>query len=405
MRAALEVPNRPDGTFLALNLSPRALLSAPVQSTLPQDLRGIVIELTEHEVFGAVGELENALAELRRRGALIALDDAGAGYAGLQQMIRIAPDILKLDRTLVHGAHADGSRQALLEALIGFASSTGAAICAEGVEDLDDLRTLVALDVSYAQGYGLCRPGPGWPQPDPAAAAASASNIRAGMRLSNSPRGAGAFARGLARLSDELSSARTVHDLGAADVRAAALLGADELALLLVLGNEIELISRNRPALGERWSLGDFPSKRYVLEHRVPGQVVVGDEAELAELAKLGLGTVLFVPVICNDEPLAERRAVARDQLDLVAEDQQERELVGPEQRRGAHVGCPEIVPGCGRGQLVGELGEPTGEGAGASGRVRDAHAGPAVRPLAVAAAGSGCGHAGPGRQRPYPCA
>ncbi len=309
MRAALEVPNRPDGTFLALNLSPRALLSAPVQSTLPQDLTGIVIELTEHEVFGAEGELETALAELRRRGALIALDDAGAGYAGLQQMIRIAPDILKLDRTLVHGAHADGSRQALLEALIGFASSTGAAICAEGVEDLDDLRTLVALDVSYAQGYGLCRPGPAWPQPDPAAAAASASNIRAGMRLSNSPRGAGAFARGLAELSDELSSARTVHELGAANVRAAALLGADELALLLVLGNEIELISRNRPALGERWSLDDFPSKRYVLEHRVPGQVVVGDEAgdeaELAELAALGLGTVLLVPVICNDEPLA----------------------------------------------------------------------------------------------------
>ena len=125
-----------------------------------------MIELTEHEVFGAEGELETALAELRRRGALIALDDAGAGYAGLQQMIRIAPDILKLDRTLVHGAHADGSRQALLEALIGFASSTGAAICAEGVEDLDDLRTLVALDVTYAQGYGLCRPGPAWPQPD-----------------------------------------------------------------------------------------------------------------------------------------------------------------------------------------------------------------------------------------------
>ena len=209
----------------------------------------------------------------------------------------------------MHGAHADGSRQALLEALIGFASSTGAAICAEGVEDLDDLRTLVALDVTYAQGYGLCRPGPAWPQPDAAATAASASDIRAGMRIADSPRGAGAFARGLAELSDELSSATTVLDLGATNVRAAALLGADELALLLVLGNEIELISRNRSALGQRWSLDDFPSTRYVLEHRVPGQVVVGDEAgdeaELAELAELGLGTVLLVPVICNNEPLA----------------------------------------------------------------------------------------------------
>ena len=91
------------------------------------------------------------------------------------------------------------------------------------------------------------------------------------MRISNSPQGTGAFTRGLAELSDEMSSATTVQELGAANERAAALLGADELALLLVLGNEIELISRNRPALGERWSLDAFPSKRYVLEHRVPG--------------------------------------------------------------------------------------------------------------------------------------
>ena len=143
-----------------------------------------MIELTEHEVFGAEGELEAELAALRARGALVALDDAGAGYAGLQQIIRIAPDILKLDRTLVHGAHADGSRQALLEALIGFSSSTGAAICAEGVEDLDDLRVLVSLDVTYAQGYGLCRPGPPWPVPAADAAALGAAEIRSGLRVS-----------------------------------------------------------------------------------------------------------------------------------------------------------------------------------------------------------------------------
>lgn len=309
MQAAFEVPGRPDGTFLAVNVSPRALLSAPVQAVLPTDLRGIVVELTEHEVFGAAGELEAALIDLRARGAHIALDDAGAGYAGLQQMIRIAPDILKLDRTLVHGAHADASRQALLEALIGFASSTGAAICAEGVEDLADLRALVALDVTYAQGYGLCRPGPGWPQPDADAAAAGEAEIRGGLRIAGSPRGLGAFTRGLAELSDELSAAKTVQDLGTANVRAAALLGADELALMLVEGDQLELVSKNRVAVGQRWALDDFPSTRYVLEHRIPGQVVVGDEAgdpaELAELAALGLGTVLLIPVICNDQPLA----------------------------------------------------------------------------------------------------
>jgi diguanylate cyclase (GGDEF)-like protein len=311
IRAALSVPGRPEGTFLALNVSPRALLGAAVRAALPEDLSGIVIELTEHEVFGGEGELESELAALRARGARVALDDAGAGYAGLQQIIRIAPDILKLDRTLVHGAHADGPRQALLEALIGFSSSTGAAICAEGVEDLEDLRALVSLDVTYAQGYGLCRPGPAWPVPAADAAALGAAEIRGGLRVTPVARGGtGAFASGLAELSDELAAAFSMPDLGAANVRAAELLGADEVALMRVDGDELELVSANHdhPA-GSRWLLAEFPATSYVLDHRMPGQVVSGDAAgdphELAELAALGLGTVLILPVICGGEPLA----------------------------------------------------------------------------------------------------
>ena len=311
MRAALAVPGRPDGTFLALNVSPRALLSAPVQAALPDDLTGIVIELTEHEVFGSEGELETELASLRSRGARVALDDAGAGYAGLQQIIRIAPDILKLDRTLVHGAHADASRQALLEALIGFSSSTGAAICAEGVEDLEDLRALVSLDVTYAQGYGLCRPGPPWPVVSADAAALGAAEIRGGLRVALSPRGVtGAFAGGLAELSDHLAAATTVSDLGGANLRAADLLGADEIALMLVDGDHLELVSVNHAnGVGTRWPLAEFPATQYVIDHRLPGQVVAGDEAgdpaELAELADLGHGAVLILPVVYGNQTLA----------------------------------------------------------------------------------------------------
>jgi diguanylate cyclase (GGDEF)-like protein len=313
LRAALAVPGRPDGTFLALNVSPRALLSAPVRAALPEDLTGIVVELTEHELFGAEGELETELAALRARGARVALDDAGAGYAGLQQIIRIAPDILKLDRALVHGAHADGSRQALLEALIGFAGTTGAAVCAEGVEDLDDVRTLVALDVTYAQGYGLARPGKPWPSPAPEATSAGAAEIRSGLRLSPTLRGvAGAFAGGLAELSDDLAAATTIADLGAAIARAAGILRADDVALMRVdrEAGELELLSgHNVNPAGTRWTLSDFPATRYVLDHRVPGQVVVGDEAgdpaELAELAELGMASVLIVPVVHGGRDVA----------------------------------------------------------------------------------------------------
>ena len=156
-------PRPPRRHLPSLNVSPRALAQPLVQAELPADLSTIVIELTEHELFGAEDELAARLAELRARGARIALDDAGAGYAGLQQLIAVAPDILKLDRSLVHGANADPAKLALLEAMISFASSTGAAVCGEGVEDLDDLRALADLDATYAQGYALARPAPPWP--------------------------------------------------------------------------------------------------------------------------------------------------------------------------------------------------------------------------------------------------
>ena len=81
-------PAAPSGTFLAVNVTPRALARPAVIAALPDDLSAIVVELTEHELFGAEGELEAELAALRARGARVALDDAGAGYAGLQQIIR-----------------------------------------------------------------------------------------------------------------------------------------------------------------------------------------------------------------------------------------------------------------------------------------------------------------------------
>src|SRR5262249_6644310 len=162
------------------------------------------------------------------------------------QIIRIAPDILKLDRALVHGAHADGSRQALLEALIGFAGTTGAAVCAEGVEDLDDVRALVSLDVTYAQGYGLARPGAPWPALLEDAVRAGASEIRSGLRVTLQPRGvAGAFASGMAMLSDELANATTMAHVAAAMGRAGGILRADDVALMRVDRDtdELELVT------------------------------------------------------------------------------------------------------------------------------------------------------------------
>jgi len=302
LRAALAVDGRPAGTFLALNVSPRALLAEPVADALPDDLSGVVIELTEHELFAAGGALEARLAELRDRGARVALDDAGAGYAGLQQLIRVAPDILKIDRSLVHGAHSDASRYALLEALISFAGTTGAAVCGEGVEDLDDLRALADLDATYAQGYALARPAPAWAPLAPDASIAAAADVRAGVRVaSGSVTGGAAWARALAELADDLADVEDTVELVTAGQRAARLLGAEDVSLMWVVEGGLELLSDNQDTPGQRWELADYPATIRLLESRTPGQIVVGDPEsdpdEVAELERLGYGAVLMVPV------------------------------------------------------------------------------------------------------------
>ena len=101
MRAALHAPGRPDGAKLGLNVSLTTLEADEAWLALPTDLSGIVIEITEHEFLGDDAALELAVARLRERGARIALDDAGASYAGLHQLLRLRPNLVKLDRSLV----------------------------------------------------------------------------------------------------------------------------------------------------------------------------------------------------------------------------------------------------------------------------------------------------------------
>jgi diguanylate cyclase (GGDEF)-like protein len=162
IRAALECDNRPAGTYLSLNCSPSAITSGRVRNILPSDLSDYVIEITEHELASEDGALEQALLELRGRGARIAVDDAGAGYAGLQQVMRVQPDIIKLDRSLIERVHADSAKAALIEFFVLFARRVGADVCTEGIETFEELTTLIDLGVGYGQGYLLGRPAEPW---------------------------------------------------------------------------------------------------------------------------------------------------------------------------------------------------------------------------------------------------
>jgi len=162
IRLALAEPGRPEGAFLSVNVSPSALRSQDVAAVLPEDLRGVVLEITETEEILEQDGLQQVLAPLRARGARVAVDDAGAGYAGLQQVMAMQADIIKLDRALISGVSFDRAKSALVRSLVHFAAETGAELCAEGIETLEELHTLADLGVTLGQGYVLARPGPAW---------------------------------------------------------------------------------------------------------------------------------------------------------------------------------------------------------------------------------------------------
>ena len=170
IRAALEPLGRPLETHLAINVSPSALASDGVQAALGEHLHGVVVEITEHEFVPDDDSLAASVADLRDRGAMIAIDDAGAGHAGLKQLMAVRPDIVKLDRALTRSIHTDLARMALVESFVRFARDVGATVCAEGIESLDELAVLADLDVEWGQGFALARPEAPWTEVSPIAA-------------------------------------------------------------------------------------------------------------------------------------------------------------------------------------------------------------------------------------------
>jgi EAL domain-containing protein (putative c-di-GMP-specific phosphodiesterase class I) len=90
----------------------------------------------------------------------VAIDDAGAGYASMRHILKIRPDLIKLDISLTQNIDGDSTRRALAAALIAFAGETDATIVAEGIETEAELRTLERLGIRKAQGYYLARPAP-----------------------------------------------------------------------------------------------------------------------------------------------------------------------------------------------------------------------------------------------------
>jgi EAL domain-containing protein (putative c-di-GMP-specific phosphodiesterase class I) len=159
IRSALQrIDDFPEGVALALNVSPATALDPRFCELLLGVAERIVIEITEHAQVDDYDALAAALAPLRQRGAQLAIDDVGAGFANLRHILRLAPDIVKLDLSLTQEISRDPARLALATSLVGFAGGVGARIVAEGISSDEDLTSLRALGVDYGQGFYLARP-------------------------------------------------------------------------------------------------------------------------------------------------------------------------------------------------------------------------------------------------------
>jgi diguanylate cyclase (GGDEF)-like protein len=310
LRAATEASGRPAGTFLTFNLSASALMSDEAIAALPTDLSDIVIEITENERVDDDERLAQRLEPLRRRGARIAVDDAGSGYSGLQQVMRIQPDIIKLDRSLVANVDTDPAKAALIDSFVRFARRTGATVCAEGIETPEELKVCADLDVTFGQGFGLARPAAPWAQvgtwvPGTLRSRGRRAGAAAGTE---EPSPENADLR-LASLTSRLANVRSADELRGLGALIATELGADEVAFLR-RGAEADTLEPlgDQPWLpaGTTLALSNYPTLRQILATQEVVQVLTSDAtADLGELSLLGRSghsSMLLTPLVAHGE-------------------------------------------------------------------------------------------------------
>jgi EAL domain-containing protein (putative c-di-GMP-specific phosphodiesterase class I) len=150
----------PQHTYLAINVGSGFFADPAFLTVLDDQLSDVVFEITEQAPIVDYPTTLATIDHLRRRGARIAVDDTGAGFANLAHLLHLRPDIVKLDRDLIIGIEADAARQALVSALVDFCATTGASIVAEGIEHNQQISALQRLGVGYGQGFHIARPAP-----------------------------------------------------------------------------------------------------------------------------------------------------------------------------------------------------------------------------------------------------
>lgn len=152
--------------YLFINIDPEIIKSPGFKSGLTMELleqldiseSNIVFEITERTAIGDMDSFRNVLDNYRSQGYMIAIDDAGAGYSGLKTIHEVRPNFIKIDMDLIRNIDKDSFKQSLLKALVEVSLSTNIKIVAEGIENEEELKTLILLGVHAGQGYYLGKP-------------------------------------------------------------------------------------------------------------------------------------------------------------------------------------------------------------------------------------------------------
>lgn len=152
--------------LLFLNISPLVLLdplhpqgeTVKLAEKAELDCSRIVIELSEKYPFPEDNMLKMALAKYREFGFNVAIDDLGAGYAGLKQWSELEPHIVKVDRYFVENCHLNSFKRKFLIAIFDLAESANTLVVVEGIESEMEYNLLCSLGLKYAQGFYLARP-------------------------------------------------------------------------------------------------------------------------------------------------------------------------------------------------------------------------------------------------------
>jgi EAL domain-containing protein (putative c-di-GMP-specific phosphodiesterase class I) len=165
-RAAEGFAGAAEGTVLFVNLHAGDLCDDSLLASsapLSKIARRVVLEITERAALDEVKDARARVAQLRQMGFRIAIDDLGAGYAGLTSFAQLEPEVVKLDMSLVRDVHKEPTRRRLIHSMTELCREMGMLVVAEGVETESERDALAGLGCQLLQGYLFARPGKGFP--------------------------------------------------------------------------------------------------------------------------------------------------------------------------------------------------------------------------------------------------